>query len=282
MKTREDTENRAALFARESATAIAPGDSADAQFERLYAHCDDVGLEVVRTYRELCDESTGERPVVDQLVADLASGVFGTLVCLSFDRLSRSAIGLSRIIDASKAGGVAIVSLSDPGCDPIDMLTYISIGEESQRVMAHRAQLGRIAAAERGRIPGGRPPYGYKVQSNGRITIDETAATVVRNVFDLYVNRGLSTNRIAALLNERGIASPGNAQSGWTRSSVLRLLSNRACTGRVTYCINRGGLVDGRNRPRAISIDVPMIVDQYLWDSASEIRARKRRGGNSY
>ena len=272
---------RAALFVRESVAANIPGQSNDTQLERLYAHCDEVGLEVVRTYREVGDESTYDRPVFNQMVADLASGAFDNLVCVSFDRLSRSATGLLRVIEASETGRASLVSLAAPGCDPREVLICISIWEESKNVMGQQAQLGRIAVAERGRIPGGRPPYGYMTESDGRIKIDECAATVVRNVFHLYVNRRLSTNRIAALLNERGIASPGNAQSGWTRSSVLRLISNRACTGRVKYCSNRGGIVEGRDRPRSISIDVPMIVDQHLWDRAAELRARRSKGQRS-
>ena len=68
-------------------------------------------------------------------------------------------------------------------------------------------------------------PYGYMFDPNGNICIDETNASVVKDIYLLYLN-GESLGRIANHLASKQISSPsGNVV--WARAALDKLLSNK-------------------------------------------------------
>lgn len=69
----------------------------------------------------------------------------------------------------------------------------------------------------------------YKRDKNGDIYIDDTEASLVKEIFDLYIS-GMGTARIARLLTERGIKTI-RGKSKWHVSSVKGILSNEKYTG---------------------------------------------------
>lgn len=101
---------------------------------------------------------------------------------------------------------------------------------------------------EQGEFIGGNPVYGYKRSPDDRhqLVIDEPATSVVRDIFQWRLE-GLSADRIALRLNQKGIPSPagykqksGSAYSChfqqkeapvWFARSVIRILRNRVYTG---------------------------------------------------
>ncbi len=278
MESIEFTENCVALFARESATETVPGASMERQIQCLSAFCDEHGFRVVRTYREVGPALDGERPVFEQLLSDAANSRFKTLLCCSVDRLSRSAVGLGTLIQVSEANGVKIVPICTPDTSPLQTLTSMFVGYVDRRALARRATMGRRESAEKGRVPSGKTPYGYVRDSDGRIRADEDASRVVRRIFDLYANQAVGAKFIAALLNEDGIVSPGRSRSGWTRSTVLRILRRCVYTGTLTYSVGWAGVSKaGHPEPLFIRIQVPVLVDQCLWDRARDLRARQNR-----
>jgi site-specific DNA recombinase len=68
----------------------------------------------------------------------------------------------------------------------------------------------------------------------------------VREIFYLYVERGLSVRQIALWLRERGIPSP-TGRPIWGTSTIDRLLRNEAYIGTMYY--NRHESIPG-NGPR--------------------------------
>ena len=63
--------------------------------------------------------------------------------------------------------------------------------------------------------------------------INEAEAEVVKEIFDLYVNKGYGTHRIAKALNSRGLTSLRGVP--WSVTAVSRLLKNKIYAG---YVIN--------------------------------------------
>src|SRR5260370_7736882 len=62
----------------------------------------------------------------------------------------------------------------------------------------------------------------------------ESGAKVVRMVFEIYTQQGLSINAIARLLNERQIATR-TGKGRWERSTVWGMLRNPAYRGTACY-----------------------------------------------
>ena len=66
--------------------------------------------------------------------------------------------------------------------------------------------------------------YGYDVGLDGELIINLNEATIVRWIFDRYLN-GDSLGKIAAELENQGIPSP-TGRPRWNREALNKLLSN--------------------------------------------------------
>lgn len=76
-----------------------------------------------------------------------------------------------------------------------------------------------------------RPCYGYAVDADGELVINEAGANVVRWIFARYL-AGDSFGKIAAGLEKQGILSP-TGKAKWNREAISKLLSNEKYTGSV-------------------------------------------------
>src|SRR5260370_35947155 len=108
----------------------------------------------------------------------------------------------------------------------------------------------------------------------GYYEVIESEAGVVRMVFRMYTQQGLSVNTIARSLNKRGI-STRTGKTRWERSVVWAMLRNPAYEGKACYgkteqsprqritrpLRQKNGIPNRTNyhreRPRADWIDVP-------------------------
>ena len=78
----------------------------------------------------------------------------------------------------------------------------------------------------------GKPPFGYKVGSEGRLEILPHESETVRLIFNLYAQQNMGMRRIVNHLNERGIATRGGR--GWSIVTIRDILRNRAHLGTYT------------------------------------------------
>lgn len=78
----------------------------------------------------------------------------------------------------------------------------------------------------------GRPPFGYKNGLNGYYEIAEPAATVIRRIFDEYLQQ-TSIRQITRKLNEEGIKSSRGVN--WDHSIVSYILKNKKYCGSENY-----------------------------------------------
>ena len=121
-----------------------------------------------------------------------------------------------------------------------------------------------------------------KGEARGIRIPDTDKALIVKNIFDWYINDGLSIESIQKRLYALGIAPPGNG-SHWQASTVFRLLSNSAYTGNTIIHWSAGGL----DEVIEVAGATPAIIDQVVFDAAQE-RLRlnkenaKRRGKKEY
>lgn len=148
-------------------------------------------------------------------------------------------------------------------------------------------------------------PYGYlKDPSNkNAFVVDEEAATVVRDIFSMFLN-GMSKNAIVRYLNDHGILCPSlykqerlglkyqnpNCDSGkhplWCAMTVGNILKNQM------YC---GDMVQGRYRIKSYKVHVQetvpkdewyvventheAIIDRETFDKVQQLLARDTRTG---
>ena len=131
-------------------------------------------------------------------------------------------------------------------------------------------------------------PYGYKPspENKHKMVIDETAAEIVREIFDAVID-GKTTSEIAANLNTRGIPTPQEykgvhrkekTEPQWTHPRIVYMIRNIKYTGVMTNHTRESRFIRDKNQRR-----VPMsewiihpdaheaIIPREKWEQANEM-----------
>jgi len=140
--------------------------------------------------------------------------------------------------------------------------------------------------------------YGYKKdpEKKGRIIIDEEAAKIVREVFELFV-QGYGKTNIARILNERGIPNPTEykRQKGlryktkhnknstlWKYFSISNMLENEMYIGTMVQNKQKNASYKSGKKlclPESEWIKIPNmhepIIDIELWNQAQNLIAKR-------
>ena len=184
------------------------------------------------------------RPGLEALRDLAAAGHIEAALVHSPDRLSRKYAYQVLLAEELSRCGVELVFLKAPsGATPEDQLLVqfqgmiaeyerAQIAERSRRGKRHRAHQGSINV-----LSGA--PYGYRYVKKSDTAaayyeVVESEAAVVRQVYEVYTQQGLSINAIARMLNERQIPTRTET-TRWERSTVWGLLRNPAYRGRACY-----------------------------------------------
>jgi site-specific DNA recombinase len=246
------------------------------------------------------------RPGLEALRDLAAEGQIAAALIYSPDRLSRKYAYQILLSEELSRCGVELIFLKAPaGATPEDQLLVQfqgMIAEYERAQIAERCRRGKKHMAQQGgvNVLSG-APYGYRYVKKSDTSaafyeVIETEARVVRMVFEIYTQQGLSINAIARLLNERRIATR-TGKGRWERSTVWGMLRNpayrgTACYGktemrprqRVTRPLRQRKALPGRDcggheRPRAewIEVPVPALVSEEMFALAQEQLEKNRR-----
>src|SRR6195952_164966 len=127
---------------------------------------------------------TLERPALQRLLAEVRDGRIDIIVVYKVDRLTRSLLDFSKLVEAFDKAGTSFVSITQSfntttsmGRLTLNML--LSFAQFEREVTAERIRDKIAASKAKGMWMGGVPPVGYK--PNGRtLTIDENEAKLIR------------------------------------------------------------------------------------------------------
>lgn len=240
-------------------------------------------------YREVCSgESIDERAEMRKVLARMEEPEVLGVVCIEPQRLSRGDLtDCGRLITNLKYTQTQVITPT---------MTYNLENKMEQKffqdeLLRGRDYLeytkeillrGRVAAVKRGCYIGTRPPYGFnKVKIGKDNTLEPNKESdVVRLIFELFVNEGLTYYQICCRLTEMGIASPkGN---GWNKDTVRHILRNEHYIGKVFFFKIKGTVFieNGEKTTKKISQPKeemviangkhPAIVDEELFKQAQE------------
>src|SRR6266481_4201712 len=239
------------------------------------------------------------RPGLEALRDLAAQGHITTVLIYSPDRLSRKYAYQVLLGEELSRCGVEVVFLKSPaGSSPEDQLVVQfqgMIAEYERAQIAERSRRGKRYKAQQGvvNVLSG-APYGYQYRrktdaSAAYYEVIESEAGVVRMVFRMYTQQGLSINTIARSLNKCGI-STRTGKTRWERSVVWAMLRNPAYEGKACYgkteqsprqritkpLRQKNGISNRTNchreRPRAdwIEVSVPALVSKETFALAQE------------
>ncbi|HEV7416285.1 MAG TPA: recombinase family protein, partial [Tianweitania sediminis] len=173
--------------------------SLDAQFEACAAYiASQIGLgwKLVPERYDDGGLSGGsmERPALQRLLRDIRDGKVDVVVVYKIDRLTRSLVDFSRIVETFDKQNVSFVSITQQfntttSMGRLTLNVLLSFAQFEREVTAERIRDKIAASKKKGMWMGGTVPTGYLVKGK-KLRIDETAASEVRSIFRRYLEIG--------------------------------------------------------------------------------------------
>ena len=164
---------------------------------------------------------TLERPALQRLLADIEDGLVDVVVVYKIDRLSRSLMDFSKLVEVFDRDGVTFVSVTQSfntttSMGRLTLNILLSFAQFEREVIGERIRDKIAASRQKGMWMGGYVPLGYDVKDR-KLVVNEAEAAIVR--VDL---RALRPDRLGTVLarelRQRGRAAP-SAASRSTRAT---------------------------------------------------------------
>lgn len=233
-------------------------------------HLADNGLgHVVRKYTEIASafKEGVRRTQYENALTDLRVGIIGGIAVYRWDRLTRQAMQLPRIIELLRSCGGRLLIL-DSDCGVIDTgdeskelqsAAFLKILHEmAQQAQAESAAISaritrwHVRRASRGHHHGGsdRRPFGY---TDNMLQLVDAEVTLLREASE-RVRKGEPTARITSDWTQRGLRSSTGLT--WRPETLKRILTNPRMIG----CREFGGqLYEMR--------DLPSVFEREEWEA---------------
>jgi site-specific DNA recombinase len=141
---------------------------------------------------------TMDRPALARLLADIAAGKVDCVVVYKVDRLSRSLLDFSRIVESFDKHKVAFVSITQhfSTTDSMGRLTLnilLSFAQFEREIIGERIRDKISAQRRKGKWTGGVPVLGYDVDRTNpspKLVVNAAEAARARQIFAMYLERG--------------------------------------------------------------------------------------------
>lgn len=217
------------------------------------------------------------RPALQRLLADVAFGKVDMIVVYKIDRLTRSLLDFSKLIEVLDKNNCSFVAVTQ------HFNTYDSMGRLTLNVLLSFAQFEREVSAERirdkvaaskqkGMWMGGTVPMGYNTE-NKKLIIDVEEARKVRYIFEQYLQlrseQALSDKlNMMGLRPKKRILRDGREVHGeaFNHARISSILRNVIYTGKVPH---KGKLYDGQHEA---------IISPELFQEVQDIKSKNRAG----
>ncbi|TWU64551.1 recombinase family protein [Crateriforma conspicua] len=190
--------------------------------------------------------SNMERPALQRLLADIAAGEIDCVIVYKVDRLSRSLLDFTKIVETFDQHGVSFVSVTQQfntstSMGRLVLNVLLSFAQFEREMISERIRDKVAASRRRGKWSGGMPLLGYTVE-NTKLIVDETEADRVRQIFSLYIEHR-SLLPVVKELKARGwttkqwVTKKGDHRGGrtFTKNAVYKLLTNVTYIGKIRY-----------------------------------------------
>ncbi|CAA7619918.1 Resolvase [Magnetospirillum sp. LM-5] len=212
---------------------------------------------------------TLERPGLRRLLADIDAGLVDVVVVYKIDRLSRSLMDFSKLVEVFDRNDVTFVSITQSfntttSMGRLTLNILLSFAQFEREVIGERVRDKVAASRRKGIWMGGPVPFGYRCADRKLLVVEDEAA-IVRMIFERFIRIGSATLLVKELAEE-GINRRGKKLD---KGGLYKLLANPLYIGKA---VHKGVAYDGEHEA---------IIDQALWDkvrAVMEVSPRTRAG----
>ena len=285
-----DMPKKAVAYCRVSSLSQEERETIQNQVDFVEDYCKLNNIELEHVYKDDGVTGTlplGERPAGQELLRDAKKGKFTLLLVFKLDRLGRSTQVILNAVEKLDKMSVKVRSMTEP-FDTSDasgkfLLTILAGVADLERTnILQRMTLGRIRSIKSGKWTNGLPPYGYSVDDEGHLVVnddpiphmDMRVSDVIRQIFDSTV-QGNSLKKTADRLNAMGVPPyyviyrpqkkkerKTNHVSKWRVDNVHRIVTNP---------IYKGKCVHTPKDEEPIITEAPTIVSAETWEKAQMV-----------
>ena len=244
-----------------------------------------------------------QRPGFQAMLADIEAGKVGTVIVKDMSRLGRNylQVGMyTEMIFPQK--GVRFIAIND-GVDsaqgendfaPLrNIFNEWLVRDTSKKIRAVKRSKGMS-----GKPITSKPVYGYLMDEDENFIIDEEAAPVVKQIYNLCL-AGNGPTKIARMLTEQQIPTPGTLEyrrtghthryhpgyeCKWATNTVVHILENREYTGclvnfkTTTQSYKCSKIIyNDKDKQAIFENHHEPIIDTQTWERVQELRKQRKR-----
>ena len=228
------------------------------------------------------------RPALKSLLADIVRGRIDIVVVYKVDRLTRSLMDFSRIVETFDANNASFVSVTQAfnttnSMGRLTLNVLLSFAQFEREVTGERIRDKIAASRAKGMFMGGNVPLGYDL-GDRKLEVNETEADTVRHIFARY----LDLKSVPALAKE--LAAEGIRSKRWTSragkthgglpfhiGALAHILRNKVYRG---YAVHKGKAHAGEH-DAIVPKELFDAVQEQLDDNRVKRSARKTRAVSS-
>lgn len=190
------------------------------------------GIQVVEFFIDRGESGVKEnRPAMNELLFGVTGNppIECVLVAKS-DRIARDMKLYYYYLMLMEKKGMELISVSEQmvddgsGLGGIYKALMLFVAEQERKNITLRTRGGRMQKAKGGGFAGGQPPYGYGIKE-GDLVVVYHEAKILKKIYELHEEHGLTAYRIAKLLNEAGIQT--RKRGMWSSGTITGILRNK-------------------------------------------------------
>lgn len=217
-----------------------------------------------------------ERPGLKRLFADIKEGKIDCIVVYKIDRLTRSLVDFSKIIEVFDEHNVSFVSVTQSfntsnSMGRLMLNVLLSFAQYERELTGERIRDKVEASKKQGMWMGGPPPLGY-ICEDKKLKIMEEDAKIVRIIYQRFLETG-SVTTIAREMNKQGfhtkswISKTGKLHGGgkFDKKNIQRILENPIYAGKIKH---KDKVYEGQHKS---------IIDDKMWQKAQDTFKRYDR-----
>lgn len=189
-----------------------------------------------------------DRPALARLLYDIEAGRVNCVVVYKVDRLSRSLLDFTKLMERFDRHKVSFVSVTQQfntstSMGRLVLNVLLSFAQFEREIISERTRDKIAAMRRKGKWAGGLPPLGYDAdRDTSKLVVNPGEAARVRAIFALYRRHGsllpvIDELRRRGWANKRSATKKGTERGGrpFDRTSLYRLLTNVVYIGQIRH-----------------------------------------------
>lgn len=208
---------------------------------------------------------TIERPALKKLLADIEAGKIDIVVVYKVDRLTRSLMDFSKIVERFDSHETSFVSITQhfnttSSMGRLTLNILLSFAQFEREVTGERIRDKMLASKKKGMWMNGTAPLGY-LNKDRTLEIDEEKAEKIQLIFDKYLEFE-SVHSLKNYLEEHKITT--RSEKAFAKGHLYKILENKTYIGKIEH---KGKIYEGLHEA---------IIDEDIFEKVQKILSQNR------